>query len=251
MSDDKNFRNILNKIKIYDLFSVPFHFTYKKEDNFSTRFGGIITFIYILIIIIYLIYRIIPFLNRKNYEFVYYQKNKDKTDILHFNESNVLAYKLDFKDKFTNLTSNDLFEVEIKYMYSGPVNDSLQKNYSIINTYDCEYNNTEKKFTKVSKSKYKCLNFSYLTNYTKFGIKNGYNDEFFTYFEIDVKLSDSRNDNFTEATDFLINNDCKFKFFYLDYSIKVENFSKPIISYKNSVFLQFSPISILQMNIFL
>ena len=124
MSDDKNFRNILNKIKIYDLFSVPFHFTYKKEDNFSTRFGGIITFIYILIIIIYLIYRIIPFLNRKNYKFVYYQNNKDKTDILHFNESNVLAYKLDFKDKFTNLTSNDLFEVEIKYMYSGTVNDS-------------------------------------------------------------------------------------------------------------------------------
>ena len=121
MSDDKYFRNIL---KNFDFFSVPFHFTYKKEINFSTRFGGIITFIYILIIIIYLIYRIIPFLNRKNYEFVYYQNNKDKTDILHFNESNVLAYKLDFKDKFTNLTSNDLFEVEIKYMYSGTVNDS-------------------------------------------------------------------------------------------------------------------------------
>ena len=80
--------------------------------------------IIILIIIIYLIYQIIPFLNRKNYEFVYYQNDKDKTDILHFNESNVLAYKLDFKDKFTNLTSNDLFEVEIKYMYSGTVNDS-------------------------------------------------------------------------------------------------------------------------------
>ena len=97
-------------------------------------------FIYILIIIIYLIYRIIPFFNRKNYEFIYYQNDKDKTDILYFNESNVLAYKLDFKDKFINLTSNDLFEVEIKYMYSGPVNDSRQKNYSIINTYDCEYN---------------------------------------------------------------------------------------------------------------
>ena len=242
------FRDILKNI---DFFSVPFHFTYKKEDNYTTRFGGIIMFIYILIIIIYLIYRIIPFFNRKNYEFIYYQNDKDKTDILHFNESNVLAFKLDFKDVHTNLTSYDLFKVEIKYIYSRPGNDSRIKDPKIpINTYNCEYNSTEKKFTKVSESQYKCLNFSDLKNYTNIGIQNGYNDEFFTYFEIEVKLSDSRNDNFTEVTDYLIKNDCKFEFFYLDYSIKVENFSKPIIPYKNSVFLQFNPISILQMNIF-
>ena len=242
------FRDILKNI---DFFSVPFHFTYKKEDNYTTRFGGIIMFIYILIIIIYLIYRIIPFFNRKNYEFIYYQNDKDKTDILHFNESNVLAFKLDFKDVHTNLTSYDLFKVEIKYIYSRPGNDSRIKDPKIpINTYNCEYNSTEKKFTKVSESQYKCLNFSDLKNYTNIGIQNGYNDEFFTYFEIEVKLSDSRNDNFTEVTDYLIKKDCKFEFFYLDYSIKVENFSKPITPYKNSVFLQLNPISILQMNIF-
>ena len=204
-----------------------------------------------MIIIIYLIYQIIPFLNTLNYEFVYYQNDKDKTDILHFNESNVLAFKLDFKDEHTNLTSYDLFKVEIKYIYSRPGNDSRIKDPKIpINTYNCEYNSTEKKFTKVSESQYKCLNFSDLKNYTNIGIQNGYNDEFFTYFEIEVKLSDSRNDNFTEVTDYLIKKDCKFEFFYLDYSIKVENFSKPIMPYKNSVFLQFNPISILQMNIF-
>ena len=37
--------------KNIDLFSAPINFTYKKEGKYSTTIGGIVTFIYILLIL--------------------------------------------------------------------------------------------------------------------------------------------------------------------------------------------------------
>ena len=36
----------------------------------------------------------------------------------------------------------------------------------------------------------------------------------------------------------------------MDYTIKVENYNDPIIPYEDSVFLQLSPVSILEMNVY-
>ena len=47
-----------------DLFSTPINFTYKKEGKYSTTIGGIVTLIYILLILTYLIFEFVYFVKR-------------------------------------------------------------------------------------------------------------------------------------------------------------------------------------------
>ena len=238
------------KLKIFDLFSTPFNFTYKREDKYSTKIGGIVTIIYVLLIIAYLIFQFIHFVKRDNYELVYLEENKDSTDILLFKRTkNDLAYRLEFKNNNNfSLTCEDLLDVKITYIHSKPnkTTGKRDKDPKIITTYNCYYNRTLKQFipTTNESNVLKCL------NHINEPIRNVYNDDYFKYYEITVSLRDSEKNNFTNITNFLLTNDCKLELYYLDYTIKVEDYSNPIIPYQNSVFMQLSPVSILEMNVY-
>ena len=108
------------KWKIFDLFSTPYNFTYKRDDKYSTTIGGIVTIIYVLLIIAYLIYKFIPFVKKDNYELVYLEENKDSTDSLLFKEyENDLAYRLEYKNNSNSgFAYEDLFEVKINFVHS-------------------------------------------------------------------------------------------------------------------------------------
>ena len=235
--------------KNIDLFSTPINFTYKKEGKYSTTIGGIVTFIYILLILAYLIFEFVYFVKRDKYEIVYLAENMDSTDILNFKQSkNDIAYRLEFKNNSnSSLTCEDLLDVKIKFIYSArnKTTGKRDKNPRDINTYNCKYLRQTNEFLKTNESSgiiYKCLD---NLNET---IRNVYNDDYFSYYEITVSLRDSEKDNFTNINDFLLINDCKIEVHYLDYTIKVENYKNPIVPYENSVFLQLSPVSILEMN---
>ena len=173
----------------------------------------------------------------------------DSTDILNFKQSkNDIACRLEFKNNSnSSLTCEDLLDVKIKFIYSArnKTTGKRDKNPRDINTYNCKYLSQTNEFLKTNESSgiiYKCLD---NLNET---IRNVYNDDFFSYYEFTVSLRDSEKDNFTNINDFLLINDCKIEFHYLDYTIKVENYNNPIIPYEDSVFLQLSPVSILEMN---
>ena len=237
----------LRKLEKFDLFSIPFNLTYKKEDKYSTLIGGYFSIGYIILSVSFFILLFIPFIQRKNYNFLYYQKNQDSTDKINFNETeNDFAYILESKNNNnTALTCNDLLEVKISYIYNENQNNGYRKkNVTNINKYNCTYNNSTKRFEKVPESQYKCI------EHPNEIIQNTYNDINFSYYEIIVSLKDSDKDNFTEITDFLSANDCKLDFYFLDYTVDIDNYNKPIIPYQNSVFLHLSPISIVEMNLF-
>ena len=73
--------------KTFDLFSTPFHFTYKKEKEYSTKTGGFVSLSYFLGFVAYFIYKFIYFVKRDKYELVYLEENMDSTDILNFKQS--------------------------------------------------------------------------------------------------------------------------------------------------------------------
>ena len=192
-----------------DLFSTPFNFTYKKEGRYSTRIGGIVTFIIVLLILAYLIFEFIYFVKRDKYEIVYLAENMDSTDILNFKQSkNDLAYRLEFKNNSnSSFTCESLLDVKIKFIYSerNKITGKRDKKPRDISTYNCKYLRTTNKFLKTNESSgiiYKCLD---NLNET---IKNVYNDDYFSYYEITVSLRDSEKDNFTNINDFLLINDC-------------------------------------------
>ena len=247
----KENKKICSCLKTFDLFSTPFNFTYKRKEDYSTRKGGFITILYLSIALCYLIYKFIYFIKRDKYELVYLEENMDSTDILNFKQSkNDFAYRLELKNNNnSSLTCEDLLDVNIKFIYSArnKATGKRDKNPRDISIYNCKYLSTTNEFIKTNESSgiiYKCLD---NLNET---IRNVYNDDFFSYYEFTVSLRDSEKDNFTNINDFLLINDCKIEFHYLDYTIKVENYNNPIIPYEDSVFLQLSPVSILEMNVY-
>ena len=241
---EKENKNCLSWKK-YDLFSTPFNFTYKKKGKYSTKLGGLITVLYFLGIAAYLIFELVYFVKREKYELVYLEENMDSTDILNFKQSNNdFAYRLEFKNNNnSSLTCEDLLDVKIQFIHSkrNQTTGKRDKERTNITTYNC---NIFSKSNESTGTIYKCLD-----NLNQ-EIRNVYNDPFFSYYEINVYLRESEKDNFTNINDFLLINDCKIEFYYIDYTIKVENYDNPIIPYQNSVFLQLNPVSILEMNVY-
>lgn len=193
------------KLEKFDLFSIPFNLIYKKKDKYSTLIGGYFSIGYIILSISFFILLFIPFIQRKNYDFLYYQKNQDSTDKINFNKTeNDFAYILESKNyNNASLTCNDLLEVKISYIYNENQNYGYRKkNVTNINKYNCTYNNSTKRFEKVPESQYKCI------EHPNEIIQNTYNDIYFSYYEIIVYLKNSEKDNFTEITDFLSAKNC-------------------------------------------
>ena len=241
MKEKKNRKSF--KLKNFDLFSVPFNFTYKKEDKYSTTIGGIMTIIYVLLILAYLIYHFIPFVKKNKYDIVYYEENKDTTDELNFNNSeNYLAFQLEPKrNDNTTLTCENLLDINVSYIRNEK--EVRPKSQEEISTYNCKYDREKKKFIPDETSTLKCL-----VN-PKNIITNDYNHpSYFTYYQITAYLKDSSEEN--NIINSLLINDCKLNFYYLDYTIKVEDYNEPVVPYQSSLFLQLNPNSILQMNVY-
>ena len=232
-------------VQVLDFFDIPINFTYKKEDKYSHKLGVFIFVTYLIVFIVYLIFSFIPFAKRDIYSVEYYPSNMDKTDKLNFkNSKNYFAYRLEYKNNDnSNLTCDELLEIKIYHIHRyGKAN----KNYTEINTYNCSYNNSSKIYVKEQKkSDYICIEHE-----SNLFVQNTYNNEFFEYYELNVSLKDSENDNFTRITNFLLNNDCKLEFFYLDYTLNSTNYKNPTSPYLNSVFLQLNPVEIKEMNIY-
>ena len=56
--------------------------------------------------------------------------------------------------------------------------------------------------------------------------------------------------NYSEINDFLFENDCKLQFYYIDYSINIENYKNPFKPLINSLFLQINPEFYVKKNVF-
>ena len=54
-----------------DAFGISFTFRYKKENNFATWQGGVITFLIIAMYLFFGIYYFIPFVRKKNFTLFY------------------------------------------------------------------------------------------------------------------------------------------------------------------------------------
>ncbi len=238
----------MSVVPILDFFDIPINFTYKKEDKYSHKLGVFIFVTYLIVFIIYLIFSFIPFVKRDIYSVEYYPSNMDKTDKLNFkNSKNYFAYRLEYKNNDnSNLTCDELLEIKISHIHSEVQDRKRHKKYSKIKTYNCSYDNSKKIYVKEQKkSDYICIEHE-----SNLFVQNTYNNEFFEYYELNVSLKDSENDNFTRINNFLLNNDCKLEFFYLDYTLNSTNYKKPTSPYLNSVFLQLNPVEIIDMNVY-
>ena len=244
-----------------DQYSVPISLRYKGDDYYSTVLGGIVTLLVFLLGLIFGIIYFIPFVRRKNFSLYYNTINLSETETINFDESNsILAIGLECDNDPNGEELLKYLDIQIKY-YNKHMNDegiydkqdpiSIPKNinYNICNYTDFykEYKNSQYKNKEL-----KCLE----SSNTQIG--GHYGDKIFQYYEISLlskknEINSNEEDlikHFKEIDNILLNHDCKLELHYKDVSFDFNDYSEPIKSFVNEVFLQLNPESILKMNLY-
>lgn len=240
--------------KKFDRFDNPISFRYRDEDSYSSWIGGLITLVIVCLAIIFGILDFVPFCQRKNYSLFYYTINLKQTEEINLYKSkSSIAFDFECSNKrnsqkYKNIKLDDLLELNVNYTYY--TNNGENKNTSIIGIHNCEesdfyYNyNLMKVLDENKLNKLKCLN-----DLNKV-VKNRYQDRYdnFTYYDINFESKTSS--DIPMIKDYLLDNDCKIELYYVDVTVDVKDYEKPIKPFLNEVFLQLDPDFHVRMNTF-
>ena len=232
-----------------DLFGVPILFKYQNKNKYSTSLGGLSFTLLCLFIISVLIFNFISFLNRKNYNIIYYSTSMTGTEEINLDESETtLAIGLDCDEDNNGTKATDLLQLDLFFITYSNQNGNRTKNTEEISTHSCNYEDFYNKFND-------SVDYLQLNKYHCFDKKNSiikgiYTDEIFTYYQFTVSAKNDSVSHFQKIDDYLLRNDCKLQFYYTDNSFDLTDYANPAKPYINVFFLQLSPILFLKTNIF-
>ena len=213
-----------------DAFGISFTFRFKKENNFATWQGGVLTFLIIAMYLFFGIYYFIPFVRRENYTLFYDLKNNVEQIKLNFSISS-FEIKMDCHDENQNSKIKEYLNFSATYITKinnskttyEPLDIDIHKNDSIL------YNKNGKIF---------------------YNISGRHGEDLFQYIEISINSRINTSEYISEIDKFLFNNDCKIEFHYPDYAIHYEWFEEPLEKFNNKIFLQLNPYFNAKMNVF-
>ena len=242
----KSLRLLLRKI---DIFGVPLNFKYKKEDKFSTSFGGLIIIAFCIVSLAFGIYYFIPFYNRQNVSIIYYTMNIPETEAIRFKDSQAaFAIGLDCQTH-GRFKAEDVFKLESRYiLYIKEKNGTYNKDKQLLSSHKCKYedfyNNYNNSFDYLNLKTYECLD-----NNDKI-LKGIYSDQIFSYYEFTVTAINDSDTAFNNIDEYLEQNDCKLQIYYTDITIDLSNYKEPIKPFLNCVFIQMNPTLFIKRNVF-
>ena len=239
-------KNIKKFIKKIDLFAVPFVFKYKNNYKYYSSLGGLMSLLFIITVLIIGIYYFIPFYNRKNYNIIYYSMNMPKTDTIKLNSKANFAIGLECPlDKKTHLKGKDLFDLKLTYIISKTDhNGNRSKDKIELTTHSCNetdfYNNDTINFI----DEVVCL------DKTDNSLQGIFTDEIFSYYSFSLLAKNDSVELFRKIDTYLTETDCKLELFYTEVTIDFDNYTDPIKTSINSVFIQLNPTLFLKMNVY-
>ena len=244
-------KSIENFLLMIDIFGITYSFRYKEKEKYQTAFGGIIFLLFIVLALMLGIYYFIPFVNRKNYNIVYYTMNLAQTEVVNlFSSESNIAIGIDCElIKTEKRTVDELLDLKINYVeYVKYNNGSYIKNPKSLSKHKCTYNDFYNKydaqFDYLGISEYECL------DNKNFNLQGIYADKIFTYFEFAVTAKNTSKEISDEIERFLFDNDCKFQLIYTDIIIDLDNYENPIRQYLDSTFIQLNPSLFIKRNIY-
>ena len=245
-------KSIENFLLMIDIFGITYSFRYKEKEKYQTAFGGIIFLLFVVLALMLGIYYFIPFVNRKNYNIVYYTMNLAQTEVVNlFSSESNIAIGIDCElIKTEKRKVDELLDLKINYVeYVKYNNGSYIKNPKSLSKHKCTYNDFYNKydaqFDYLGISEYECL------DNKNFNLQGIYADKIFTYFEFAVTAKDTSKEISDEIERFLFDNDCKFQLIYTDIIIDLDNYENPIRQYLDSTFIQLNPSLFIKRNVYL
>ena len=243
----KIMKNVLNTI---DFFGVPFLFKYQNKNKYSTSFGGLSFTILCIFIISVLIFNFISFLNRKNYNIIYYTTSMTGTEEIKLYESGTtFAIGFECYDDEDGTKATDLLKLDI-YFITLAIDENNNRNKYIENlsTHPCNYEdfyyNFNDSFNYLQLNNFHCMD---KKNNTVQGI---FTDKIFTYYQFTVSAKNNSISHYKKIDDYLLRNDCKLQFYYTSNSFDLNDYGMPLKPYIDALFLQLSPILFLKTNLY-
>ena len=208
---------IRSSLRSLDTFGVPYLFKYKSKENYQTPYGGFFMLLFLILTLVFGIYSVIPYLNRKNFSIVYYTMFLPNAEPINLGKSkSAFSIGLECED-YIDIHAQDIFTVEAKFINLTHRPGYYFKNGTIINTHPCTkndfYNEHDDSFDYLSLKNYQCL------DNNDFTIEGIYTDEVFSYYEFTVRAKYDTNETLDNIFRFLNKNECKFQIFYTDITI--------------------------------
>ena len=223
--------------KKINLFSTYISFHINNSHSFRSIFGGLITLIFLFIMISFISYHFYIFIFKLKLEYIHSNTIVDNCPFINLTD---IKFNLGFGLQFT-LNGTNAFESYKKYLdYSMVINEwfggpsSIKKyefklKYCDINDFDYDVNDT---FYNIKLNKFYCPIINDTTNYTLEGL---YTDKYFKFIEIIFKLNEYSKNHLDELKEFMINNPVEMIIYLMDSSIDYENRKNPISKYMNEI----------------
>ena len=232
----KNLKSFLKKI---DGFGVPYLFRYKTKKKYTTPLGGIVIILFYILLISFVIYYFVPFALKKNFTSIYYITNLQKAPPINLNmEKSTFSIGLVCDNKI-DMNSQNLFELEAKFITKRNINSNKYKSISNLNSHSClssDFNKEEKEdFDKFKLSNYKCF------DNNGFIIEGTDIEEVYSYYEFTIKSKSDSKENLDRINALILNQECNIQFIYQDINIDLNNYKTPIKYFLSSINIQLYP----------
>ena len=242
-------RKIKTFIKNLDYFGVYYTFHYKENDRFQSVTGGIIFIIYIFFILIYMYVNSLNFIQKKNMSLIYYDRRIDRPYYISFkNYSNNFAIGLDCSGLSDGRSLYDYLTLDLQFISQNRTNTTSKvRTYTDIPLHNCkieDFVGFEKEFEQNNLNKYYC------PDNNSYEIGGFYTDTIFNYFQITVQSIKNTTEYWENIEDILINYECRYEIYYIDTTINVYDYDKPVKQYLNQGYAILKPNSYIKHNYF-
>jgi hypothetical protein len=236
--------------KKFDYFGVNMNFHYQGVEKYYSFLGGLIFITYIFLLFLYISINLDSFINRKNINLFYYDKKIITPENLTLDNYSVrFSFGLKCNGLSNSINLSHYLDINLNYI-SYKIND-----YGIkikitkkINSHYCNYSDFFNKYNNsIDENNIKLY---FCPDDVSDYINGGYNENFFNYYEINIKSSDNSTNNFNVINNLFNNYECRFESYYIDTLLNYDNFKKPVYTFISSKFLTLKYSKFSKMNIF-
>ena len=225
-----------NFIRFCDIFGILVTFRINNKIKYRSIDGGIATIIFLIYSIFFAIYLGIPFIKRKNIDFIYSNKIVQSQPYINLTDSNFsLAFGIQYPinlssaindfEKYFNYsmilkeviekTSIKNYPIELKYCLLSDFNGIINSSFYM--------NNIDKMFCPV------------LNNSLNFTLDGLLTDNYYKYIQIEIHLTEYGMNNLEELRNILQKYPIEMTLFFIDTGIDYQNRKNPLPSFINYI----------------
>ena len=229
--------SLRNQIKKVDIFGILLTFRLNNKVKYRSVDGGIATIIFLIYSVFYALYLGVPFMKRKNIEFIYSNKIVQTQPYVNLTES---EFNFAFGIQYQNDSTPALNDFEKYFHYSIILiesNDKEQINKYPFGIKKCVYENSfqevyNQSFYKNNMNSMLCPIINSTVNFTLDGL---FTDNYFKYVQLDIHLTDYGMNNLDEVRNLMQKKPIEMVIFFLDTGIDYQSRKKPLPIFINYI----------------